>query len=121
MSKHEEVQRRQACQLAIVKWIQARRDDASTLFLNYGLNVDGFMEIGTQRSKRGASEWPDAKPLYKNRIPISSAKKNDLVSLCKSGIIPEEHHAYYMNLPSSQKSKDYVPTGNSDTEESDNE
>lgn len=31
--------------------------------------------------------------------PISQAKHNDLVKLCRSGIIPVELHAWYENLP----------------------
>jgi hypothetical protein len=34
------------------------------------------------------------------RQKISAAKKKDLVSLCRSGIIPSEYHDYYKSLPS---------------------
>ena len=40
---------------------------------------------------------------YMEPIPISTAKKNDLISLCKSNIIRQEHHMFYENLPSAQQ------------------
>ena len=45
---------------------------------------------------------------YSSRIPISSAKKKDLVNLCKNGTIPREFHEYYKTLPSSQSTKDIL-------------
>ncbi|XP_077295738.1 uncharacterized protein LOC143917974 [Arctopsyche grandis] len=46
------------------------------------------------------------KILYKNQLPISEAKKRDLVSLCHSSVIPEEFHAWYLNLPTCSQLKD---------------
>jgi hypothetical protein len=45
-------------------------------------------------------------PAYKGKLLISEAKKRDLLSLCKSGIIPNVHHPYYHSLASSQSIKD---------------
>ena len=36
--------------------------------------------------------------LYKTKLPITAGKKKDLVNLCDTGIVPEEHHDYYRNL-----------------------
>ena len=49
------------------------------------------------------------KQKYKHKIPISEAKKKDLLDLCKDGTIPEDFHSYYDKLPSSVKVKDKVP------------
>ena len=37
------------------------------------------------------------------------AKKADLLSLCKSGVIPPMYHAYYENLPAGKSVKDILP------------
>jgi len=42
----------------------------------------------------------DLKPCYKAMLPIAALKKADLLSLCKSGVIPSEHHLFFKNLPS---------------------
>jgi hypothetical protein len=36
---------------------------------------------------------------YDERLPVSKQKKNDLGSLCRTGIIPAVYHSYYDNLP----------------------
>jgi len=51
----------------------------------------------------------DLKYCYENKIPISDAKKKDLLALCKDGTIPEEYHSYYNNVPSDSSVKDVVP------------
>jgi hypothetical protein len=40
------------------------------------------------------------KPCYKAMLPIAALKKADLLSLCKSGVIPSEQHLFFKNLPS---------------------
>lgn len=60
---------------------------------------------------------------YRQKIPISAAKKRDLMTLCKNGTIPKDHHDYYKNLPSSSTVKDKLPESDieeSDRDESDN-
>ncbi|CAH1110537.1 unnamed protein product [Psylliodes chrysocephalus] len=43
---------------------------------------------------------------YKNHHEISTAKKRDLISLLKQGVIPQEYAAFYNNLPSSRGIRD---------------
>lgn len=46
--------------------------------------------------------------LYKNKLTISSLKKNDLLKLCRLGVIPEEYHGWYRELPSDIGNVNYV-------------
>ena len=41
---------------------------------------------------------------YKTQLPVSKAKKDDLLSLCRTGVVPEEHHAFYHHLDYSRRS-----------------
>lgn len=67
------------------------------------------MEIRTQKRTR-VPECMQAPPkLYKEKLPISLAKKKDLISLCDSGIIPDEFHSYYQSLPAARNLKDKLP------------
>ena len=43
------------------------------------------------------------------QLPILSAKKADLLSLCKSGTIPEEYQTYYKSLPCSKSARHKLP------------
>jgi len=48
--------------------------------------------------------------LAKTRLPISCAKKADLLALCESGVDPKEHHEFFKRLPSS-KNTDWFDDG----------
>jgi hypothetical protein len=53
---------------------------------------------GTAKQERIA-EPQELTRTYTSRQQISAAKKKDLVSLCRSGIIPSEYQDYYKSLP----------------------
>jgi len=46
---------------------------------------------------------------YDNRLPISTAKKADLLSLCKTSIIPADCMHFYECLPTCKTKKDRLP------------
>ena len=51
-------------------------------------------------------QWPKKLvALYKLKLPISEAKNKDVVSLCQSGIIPEDCQDYYYSLPTKEGKK----------------
>jgi hypothetical protein len=85
-----------------VRWIQVRKEEPRSLFINYSFSPDNFMEIkvqATTRNKGRPSGWLNEIPsCYQAKLPISVEKKKDLISLCKRGIIPEEFHSYYSSL-----------------------
>lgn len=62
-----------------------------------------------KRHENKTHEAKDLPRLYKHKLPISEAKTRDLVSLCRSNIIPEEHHPFYEALPTSSAAADTLP------------
>lgn len=53
-----------------------------------------------QRSRRNPiTQNVELKQAYNAILPISIQKKNDLLKLCRSGLIPDELHDWYKNLP----------------------
>ena len=98
-----------------LKWIQVRRGNPRSIFINYGFKEKLFIEVNVQvcgktRTKRKKFPWMDVVPnLYDDKLPISSAKKKDLLSLCRHNIIPEEYHSYYESLPKSASKRDTLP------------
>ena len=58
---------------------------------------------------------------YAQPFPISSAKKRDLVELCKKNVIDKDYHKWYEDLPVAADIVDKVPLPNtgdtSDTED----
>jgi hypothetical protein len=50
--------------------------------------------------------------LYKTQISITKQKKNDLLDLCRKGVIPEIFHPWYESLPTSDTAKEVLPIDN---------
>ena len=73
-------------------------------------------------AKRGCTAEPqELTRKYTSRQTISAAKKKDLVSLCRSGIIPSEYHDYYKSLPSSSNVDDKLADTDAEEEQADSD
>ena len=73
-------------------------------------------------AKRGRTAEPqELTRKYTSRQKISAAKKKDLVSLCRSGIIPSEYHDYYKSLPSSSNLDDKLADTDAEEEQADSD
>lgn len=80
------------------------------VLFKYNYSEENFEELDVGKSKiRRQPNMPTSlNNLYNAEIPISQAKKTDLMKLCKKGAIPAEYHAWYASLPSANK-KDVAP------------
>jgi len=58
---------------------------------------------------------------YKAKQAISLAKKKDLLSLCKSRVIPVEYHYFYKGLPANAKVNDTLPSPDAEEDEQDSD
>lgn len=96
-----------------IRCIQIRKEEPNIIYFKYAFEDADFEAIQvTGKSRRGhPSKESMCEPpkKYPGRIPISVAKKNDLISLCKSGVIPEDYHTFYENIPSASKTNDHLP------------
>ncbi len=75
----------------------------------YDFNEDQYHELclTPASAKRRCPSLSDAlSRRYKTKLPVSKAKKDDLLSLCRSGVNPEERHAFYHNLPTATNQQD---------------
>lgn len=60
----------------------------------------------------------DLPPLYKERLPISQEKFNDLKKICDNGIVPRRFHHEYYCLPKKSKVIDtLMETDEDDTDQ----
>lgn len=78
-----------------------------------------FNSTGSKRGRPTIDKRQDLQRKYKCKQPISDAKKKGLVTLCKSGVIPEEHHGYYMALPCGSSVVDKLPQPDAEEEDVD--
>jgi len=99
-----------------IKWLQVRKETPDTLFVNYTFDPAQFLEIRVTRRRSSHGHY-QLKACYTEKRPVSVAKKNDLLSLCRSGIIPEDCHAYYNALVTDKTKKDLLPSDEEDEEE----
>jgi hypothetical protein len=94
-----------------IRHIQLRKGDENMYFKTVFDDQTEFRELRLQgsstRNRRpvaiGAQELHAC---YSSRLPITHEKKEDLVSLCHDGIIPEIYHAWYKSLPVSSSARD---------------
>ncbi|XP_052075475.1 uncharacterized protein LOC127712922 [Mytilus californianus] len=96
-----------------VKWIRVTKENPGSVFFNNGFDPENFMEAKFQSSSlRGRKKKTGnikLSPLYESKLQISAAKKADLLSLCKSGVIPTTYHSYYESLLVGKLVKDTLP------------
>ena len=106
-----------------VKWIQVTKECPESIFFNTGFDPNDFIEAKLQPSNmRGRSKTTGKTaplPLYSSKLPISEAKKADLLSLCKSGIIPSSYHSFYEDLKVGKSVMDKLPESDIEDEDQD--
>ena len=84
---------------------------------------DDVRRINVIRSVRGRPSLTthELPRKYSGKIPISEAKKNDLLDLCKSLVIPEVYRGFYEAIPTSRTVKDKLPLPDVQDNESDSD
>ncbi|KAK7489266.1 hypothetical protein BaRGS_00019518 [Batillaria attramentaria] len=80
-----------------------------TMHFKYGFDDSEYHQLCLSSSSARRRQ-PDLahiiRPRYTEKLPVSEAKKQDLLSLCRSGVIPEDHHPFYENLPTASSKVD---------------
>jgi hypothetical protein len=96
-----------------VRWrdivhLQYRKESPDHIFYKYVLEDQDFKSIKVKQPKRGKPSSMSLQNLprkYKSRLSISTAKKEDLLSLCRSGVIPADCSSFYEALPVNKSTK----------------
>lgn len=106
----------------IVHWnkihsFQYRKDSPNIIFFKYDFSED-YRSLNINHGRRRMKSLEDycLKPLYRQRLPISDAKRADLMGLCDKGLIPSKYHNFYNSLPYDSKEGDILPEPNSSDE-----
>ena len=88
-----------------IVWFRYEKAHPDTVFFKYSMEDSVFNSFSKNKQTRKASVI-HVKKKYNKKIPISSAKKKDLIDLCKSGVIPEEFWPFYERLETDQNITD---------------
>lgn len=90
-----------------VKWFNYRKLEPDCIYFKYNFDDEEFnclkLRSTTRRGKNAGTNIPKC---YNEKIPISEAKKSDLLSLCDTAVIPTEFHWYYKGLPCNKSVRD---------------
>ena len=94
-----------------IRFMQLHKGQEDFLYFKATFDEEEFRVLRvTSSAKRKRPKPLKALPLcYKDKLPISEAKKRDLLSLCTSGVIPEEHQDFFRKLSSSSSVGDKLP------------
>ncbi|KAF9405650.1 hypothetical protein HW555_013698 [Spodoptera exigua] len=105
-----------------VQWRKIRElkvlpDNPYQIHYKYNLSESEYMTISTTSNTRRRRQVDTIilRPIYNNPIPIPKAKRDDLISLCDSGIIPSSHHDFYRNLTFIDSTR-ALPTSDTESE-----
>ncbi|CAC5366360.1 unnamed protein product [Mytilus coruscus] len=105
-----------------IKWLRYTKAYPDSIQFKNDFDKDFRILKVSATSKRGRQTGDNVLPKkYTSRQQISAAKKKDLVSLCKKGIIPSEYHDFYKSLPSNSNIEDTLAETDVEEEKSDSE
>lgn len=125
-----------------VNWLKIKRikyikGEKKKIYFSYDLSEDNLKclilsendaEKPLTRSKKQKKDLPDIALLtsipkvYRSTLPISEAKKKNLIKMCKDDIFPEELHNWIYNLKTEKNVIDRIPDADiGDESEDDNE
>ncbi|KAL0832203.1 hypothetical protein ABMA28_001657 [Loxostege sticticalis] len=110
-------QKAKDCNGDSVKWLKIKRmrylkSEPGKVLFNYdmseeflSLDVSGTAHVANNRPKRRKEKentrqasQVTLKKLYSKPLPITKAKKRDLLALCQKKVIPEEYHGWFSSL-----------------------
>ncbi|MCG8049000.1 MAG: hypothetical protein N0E48_25925 [Candidatus Thiodiazotropha endolucinida] len=93
-----------------VKVLKVSKEMPDEIHVKYEYHEKEFKRLKVAKSVRGRPTQDKNLPRkYKSKLPISLAKKRDLLDLCDSLVIPEIYHGFYNSLLTSKTVKDCLP------------
>ena len=107
--------KKQTVQWLKIKCLRVTKDDRGNVHYKYR-QAENFMQLKISTTHPSTRNNPQARvtgmllpSLYTHQVPITQAKKKDLLKLCTTKVIPAHHHYYYYNLPTSDNTTDCLP------------
>jgi len=97
--------------------LRFEKTERNLIKFKYHLNEENFHVINVCGDIHCNIASLHIKPAYNTRLPISTAKKKDLLYLLKTKVIPESYANFYNDLPSSTNQPDRLPEPSNEEEE----
>ena len=108
-----------------IKWLRFFKNDAEHVLFKHKFGEDFKKMRVAEVDKKGmlttSLRGRELQRKYKARQAISLTKNKDLLSLCKSRVIPVEYHDFYKGLPTNAKVNDTLPSPDAEEDEQDSD
>ena len=115
-----------------IKWLRFSKNDAEHVLFKHKFDEDFKKMRVVEVDKKGMlttslrrrelqRKYKAQQAISLAKQAISLAKKKDLLSLCKSCVIPVEYHDFYKGLPANAKINDTLPSPNAEEDEQDSD
>ena len=108
-----------------IKWLRFSKNDAEHVLFKHKFDEDfkkmKVVEVDKKGMPTTSLRGKELQRKYKAKQTISLAKKKDLLSLCKTRVIPMEYHDFYKGLPANAKVNDTLPSPNAEENEQDSD
>lgn len=104
-----------------IKVLRFEKKQPGVILFKYSIEETEFRTLPTYGLGRPPNMPVELQKLYSRQLPISAAKKKDLLTLCRKKVIPQEFHAMYKSLPVEKNVTDKareLSAGSNDSEES---
>ncbi|CAH1107460.1 unnamed protein product [Psylliodes chrysocephalus] len=102
-----------------IKWLRFIKTNPSTIFFKYDVKSNDFLklnirDVGTKRT-RTRKQYENVYDVsleqqYTSLLPISNAKKHDLLCLLREKVIPGDYKNFVEMLPTAVEAIDIVPS-----------
>ena len=93
-------------------WFQYRKTEKDQIFVKTDYNDNEFKSLFRKR-KRGTKNvdglLPSPRVPYTHRLCISEDKKQDLLKLCRQGLVPRAYQNFFELLPTNVRVVDRLP------------
>lgn len=103
-----------------IKWLRFQKDKPFIIQYKYRLSDLNFLEIDvTSRRRPGRRRTWDSVELikkYNSRLPVSQKKKQDLIALLTSQIIPNDYSQFINDIPEAKDNTTLQEDGNEDSD-----
>ncbi|KAF9818157.1 hypothetical protein SFRURICE_003898 [Spodoptera frugiperda] len=86
-----------------IKEVLVKSENPHKLYYKYDMASNDYYVLSVKKNTRRQCSTDSSvtvEPLYQSNLPIPKAKKDDLINMCNSGIIPRGYHDFFTNLPS---------------------
>lgn len=93
------------------------KSNPKTIFYKNSFKEEHFKEIDIGRKfEISVAHLVVVRKKFKDLLPISVLKKNDLLKLCKDRVIPVDHHAFYTSLKTVATKPDFIDCSDEEIE-----